>query len=181
MVVTIYIKKYVTLMISLMIVMGSGCATIQDALNIRKPNASLQGLKFEDITLNSATLLFDVEIENPYPVALPLVNVDYNLATRAQPFLSGKADLQTTIPPHGKESVSLPAKISYLDLLQAFKGIKPGTMIPYNADIGLSVDTPALGLIRLPINKQGDLAVPTIPAISEIDWKKMILDKATQP
>ena len=175
-----YIKQYVILIVSLIIAMGSGCTTIQDVLNIRRPNASLQDLKFEEITLRSATLLFDVEIENPYPVALPLVNVDYNLVSRAKPFLSGKADLQSTIAPHSRESVSLPAKISYLDLLQAFKGIKPGSVIPYSADMGLSVDTPALGLLRLPINKQGDISVPTIPAISEIDWKKMLLDKATQ-
>ena len=164
-----YIKKYVILIVSLMIAMGSGCATLQNTLNILKPNASLQGLKFEEITLKSATLLFEVEVENPYPVSLPLVNVDYNLASRARQFLSGKADLQSTIAPHSKESVSLPAKISYLDLLQAFKGIKPGSVIPYSADMGLSVDTPALGLMRLPIKKESELSVPTIPDISEVD------------
>ena len=163
-----------------MIAMGSGCATLQNTLNIRKPNASLQGLKFEEITLKSATMLFEVEVENPYPVALPLVNVDYNLASRAKQFLSGKADLQSTIAPHSKESVSLPARISYSDLLQAFKGIKPGSVIPYSADMGLSVDTPALGLMRLPIKKEGELSVLTIPDISEVDWKKMILDKTKQ-
>jgi hypothetical protein len=44
--------------------------------------------------------------------------------------------------------------------------------------VGLSVDTPALGLVRLPLGKTGELSVPHIPKIDEIDWKKMILDKA---
>ena len=180
MMVIMYIKKYLTLIVSLIVVMGLGCATIQNALNIRKPSASLQGLKFEEITLDSATLLFDVEIDNPYPVALPLVNVDYDLASRAKSFLSGKADLQTTIAAHSKKSVLLPAKVTYLDLLQAFKGIRPGSVIPYSADVGLSVDAPALGLLRLPIKREGELLVPTVPEISEIDWKQVILDRATQ-
>ena len=170
------IKRWVIVVLVWTSVFSAGCATIESALNIRKPSVGLKGIRFDEITLNSATLLFDVEVENPYPVALPLVNVDYNLASRAKPFLTGQADLQTTIPPQAKETVSLPAKISYLDLLQAFKGIKPGSTIPYSADMGLSVDTPALGLLRLPIKKDGALSVPDISAISGIDWKKMITD-----
>ncbi|MBN1766045.1 MAG: LEA type 2 family protein [Sedimentisphaerales bacterium] len=157
--------------------LSSGCATLESALTVRKPRVSLQGVKFEEITLKSATLLFDVEVENPYAVALPLVNLDYSLASQARPFLTGEADIASTIAPHDRESVSLPVTISYLDLLQALKGIKPGSVIPYSADIGLSVDTPGLGLLRLPMKKEGELSVPTIPAVSGIDWKKMIMDK----
>ena len=85
-------KKYATLFILLFMTIGFGCTTLQEVLKIRKPSASLQGIKFENITLDSAQILFDVEVENPYPVAIPLVNVDYNLTSNAKPFLSGKAN-----------------------------------------------------------------------------------------
>ena len=170
------IKRWVIVALAWASVLSAGCATIESALNLRKPSVGLKGIRFEEITLSSATLLFDVEVENPYPVALPLLNMDYNLASQAKPFLTGQADLQTTISPQAKETVSLPARISYLDLLQAFKGIRPGSQIPYSADMGLSVDTPALGAIRLPIKKDGTLSVPSIPDVSGIDWKKMITD-----
>ena len=175
-----YPSKHVILTLPLTIALLSGCATIQDALNIRRPTATLNGLTFQDISLDSAQLLFDLEIENPYPVALPLLNLDYNLATQAKSFLTGKADLQTTIAPNSKASVSLPAKVTYLDLLQAFKNLRPGSVIPYTADLGLSVDTPALGTLRLPINKQGNLSVPTIPDIADVNWKQIILNKTRQ-
>ena len=174
------VKTHVLLTILLVIAVSSGCATLQDVLNISKPSASLQGLRFEDITLSYAKILFDVEIENPYPVALPLVNMDYSIASHAKPFLSGQADLQGTIAPHSTESVRLPAKISYLELVQAFKGVKPGSVMPYSADVGLSVDTPGLGLIRLPIKKNGELLVPSISDISQIDWQEIILEKARE-
>jgi len=153
---------------------SAGCESIQQVMMVKKPTASLKAVSFENITLKSATLLFDVEVQNPYPVALPLLNMDYALATGANKLLSGKADLQTTIPANDKKVVSLPATISYLDVAKAFMGIRPGSKIPYQADVGLSVDTQSLGQIRLPLNKTGELSAPAIPEIDKLDWKKLL-------
>ncbi len=156
-----------------------GCENVDDLFAVKKPKASLQGLKFQDVGLEAATLLFDVKVENPYPVALPLLTIDYAVTTGANKLFSGDADIQATIPAKESKVVSLPAKISYLDLVKAFKDFKAGAKIPYNADLGLSMDTPALGELRLPINKSGELAVPSVPKIDEVDWRKL-LDKAGQ-
>lgn len=170
-------KKYVIFIFALSAPLFSGCEALQDALNIPKPTASLKGLRLDEINLQSATLLFDVELTNPYQVPLPLSNMDYNVTSGVNNLFSGKADLQTTVPAKESRTVSLPARINYLDIVKAFKGVRPGSKIPYNADVGLSVDTPALGLLRLPLNKTGDLSVPSIPKIDEIDFKDL-LDKA---
>lgn len=148
--------------VALLFVLFTGCETMQETLKLRKPAARLTGLKFEDVKLDSAMLLFDVEVDNPYPVALPLTNLDYALSTGAEKFLSGSADSQTTVPAKSKEMVSLPAKINYIEMLKALKGARPGSKIPYKADLGLSVDTPALGLIRLPLKKEGELVLPSV-------------------
>ena len=146
----------------------TSCETMQEALKLQKPTARMTGLKFENVKLDSATLLFDVEVDNPYPVALPLMNLDYGLSSGAEPFLTGNAELQTTVPAKSKKTVSLPANINYLDMLKALKGIRPGSKIPYKADLGLSVDAPALGLMRLPLKKEGEIVLPTV---SDIDAK----------
>ena len=146
----------------------TSCETMNHALNLKKPTARMTGLKFENVMLDSATLLFDVEVDNPYPVALPLTNLDYGLSSGAEPFLTGRAELQTTVPAKSKKIVSLPANIKYLDMLKALKGIRPGSKIPYKADLGLSVDVPALGLMRLPMKKEGDIVLPTV---SDVDVK----------
>jgi len=155
-------RGYPIFALSLMMVFFTGCETMQEALNLKKPTARLTGLKFEEATLDSATLLFDVEIDNHYPAVLPLTNFDYNLSSGADKFLSGSAKSQTTVPPKSSKTISLPAKINYIEMLKALKGIRPGSKIPYNAELGLSVDTPALGLIRLPLKKEGELVLPSI-------------------
>ena len=140
----------------------AGCEAIQENLNLRKPTARLSGLKFEEVKLDSAMLVFDVEIENYYPVALPLTNFDYTLSSNAEQFLSGSAKSQATVPAKSKKIVSLPATINYMGMLKALKGVRPGSKIPYGAELGLSVDTPAMGLIRLPLKKDGELILPSI-------------------
>ena len=155
-------KRYIVWIAVLLSVFFVGCETMQHALSLAKPTARMTGLNFQDVNLDSATLLFDVEVDNPYSVPLPLLNLDYDLSSGAQPFLTGSADLQTTVPAKSKKTVSLPAKINYLDMLKALKGIRPGSKIPYEADLGLSVDAPALGLIRLPLKKQGQVDLPTV-------------------
>ena len=155
----------------------TSCETMNQVLNLQKPTARMTGLKFENVMLDSATLLFDVEVDNPYPVALPLMNLDYGLSSGAEPFLNGNAELQTTVPAKSKKTVSLPVNINYLDMLKALKGIRPGSKIPYKADLGLSVDAPALGLMRLPLKKEGEIVLPTVSDINVKDIWDIIKPK----
>lgn len=46
--------------------------------------------------------------------------------------------------------------------LRALKNVELGSKIPYKADVGLSVDTPALGMLRLPLKKEGEVVIPTV-------------------
>lgn len=142
---------------------------------MKKPSASLKGVSFGNISLEAATLLFDVEIENPYSVDLPLLKMDYSLASGTSKLFSGKTDVASTIPANGSRVVSLPASIAYSDLIKAFKGFKPGSPIPYSAELGLSVKAPAVGNIRLPLSKSGELAVPSMPGIDSVNWRDILL------
>ena len=58
-----------------------------------------------------------------------------------------------------------------MDMLKALKGIRPGSKIPYKADLGLSVDAPVLGLIRLPLEKEGEIILPTV---SDVNVKSIL-------
>ena len=170
-----YLYLFVTLVLLITCVMG--CETIQEGLNLRKPTARLTGLKFEEVKLDSAILVFDVEIDNHYPVALPLTNFDYTLSSNAEQFLSGSAKSQTAVAAKSSQAVSLPVRIDYIGMLTALKGVRPGSKIPYGAELGLSVDTPALGLIRLPLKKEGELVLPSISGTNINDIWNLIKPK----
>lgn len=150
-----------------------GCSTLEQ-FTMAKPAMALKGVQFGNIDLQKATLLFDVEVENPYSVALPLLNMDYSLKSRQNPLFSGLADIQTTIGAKQKQTVTLPVSLGYMDVVNAFKDLKdvrPGSTIPYEAALSIGVDAPVLGNLKVPLQKSGDLTVPTLQDAES--WKNI--------
>lgn len=154
-----------------------GCGAL-DAFS--KPTADIVGVRLKDIDLRSAMFVFDIKIGNPYSVPLPLADIDYSLASEGTAFLAGKSALQGTIPAAGSRTVPLPLRVEFLELLKVLKGVRPGSVVPYAAEMGLSVDAPVVGRQRLPLRKKGKLPVPAPPGvkITNIRWDKMTLDQA---
>jgi len=159
-----------------------GCALLASLLgSMPKPTARLAAVRLTDLSISDLTLVFDVTIVNPYEVPLPLVNVDYALASQSQPFVQGQAPLQGSIPARGSQTVSLPAKVVFVELLKALQGIRPGAMVPYHTTLGLSVNAPVLGTLRLPLENDGQLPVPAPPEVSvpSVTWQNLSLAGAT--
>jgi LEA14-like dessication related protein len=143
--------------LALLLAGAAGCST--------KPSASITGMKVQGISLTDATMLFDVKVDNPYMLPLPLGNLDYALASQGQQFLTGNSDVQGTIPAGASKTLPIPIKINYLKLISAVKGAKPGAVIPYTADLGLSVKAPVMGPLRVPMSKEGKLTIPSTSSL----------------
>jgi LEA14-like dessication related protein len=160
----------------------SGCALLDSLLApTNRPTATLVGVRITDFSLNDLTVVLDVAVKNPYGVALPLANIDYAFASQGQPFLKGQAPLQGSIPAGQSKTLSLPAKVVFAELLKLLAGVRPGAIIPYRASLGLSVNAPVLGPLRLPLEKDGTLPVPAPPALSvpSVVWKNVSLAGVT--
>jgi LEA14-like dessication related protein len=156
-------KKHLVLFLTLAAAFLAGCKPEQEI----KPTAQMTELKFQDVKPDSAMLLFDVEVDNPYAVSLPLTNISYSLTSGTNTFLLGSTDLQAAVPANSRKTVSLPAKINYTAMLDTLKGVSPGSKVHYKAELELSADTPTLGLIKLPLKKEGELVLPNIPEVKE--------------
>ncbi|MCU0726477.1 MAG: LEA type 2 family protein, partial [Planctomycetes bacterium] len=130
-----------------------------------KPTASLKGVRFGDLSFSKVGLDFDVEVTNPYEVPLPLLNLDYGLTTGRSQVLKGAAPLQGTIPAGQSKLLTLPAEVSILEVIRFVEGLRPGASVPYSADATLSVDAPILGKIPIPLTKQGELRIPSLPGL----------------
>jgi LEA14-like dessication related protein len=156
----------------------AGCGSTEEYLQLRKPTVRLANVQFREADAYGATLVFDVEIQNHYSVALPLVSFDYSLASRGQEFLVGSSELAISVPAGGSRTVSLPARVDYLKALRALSGIEPGMAIPYDARLDLIINTPQLGRIMLPMGKSGDLVLPDVADI-DLQGIRDILTKPT--
>ncbi len=154
----------------------SGCSLLE-----QKPTARIVGANLQDVSLQDATLAFDVEISNPYSVPLPLVDVDYSLAGRGKSLLTGKAPLTGTVPAGSSRRVQVPATVVFREVFSALSDFRPGGVLPYTAEMGFSVDAPVVGrTLRLPVRKEGELPIPTAPGIrvENIRWEQLDLREA---
>lgn len=156
-----------------------GCAVVEGVLTGQRPTARIMGARLNDLSLKSVELIFDVEIGNPYRSALPLADVDYSLASGGERFLSGQGALQGSVPAQGSRIVPLPVKVEYAGLLKVLRTIRPGAVVPYDAEMGLAVDAPVIGRTRLPLKTKGEMPVPNIPKVelTSIRWGKVGLDE----
>ena len=160
----------------------SGCTMLQDAMRTQPaPTVRLAGVILEDISLTQATLNFDLAVTNNYSVPLPVANVAYSVASGGQPFLTGSADLQTTIAVGETKTLRLPAKFTYLQIVTAVKNIRPGAVMPYDAKLDVSVDVPIAGRVAVPLAKSGQIPIPNVPSIdiTAIRWQELSLTRAT--
>ncbi len=64
-----------------------GCSMME------KPSVKVANVSMGDTSLKATTIIFDMEVTNPYGVPLPLTGADYALSTGGQQFVNGKADM----------------------------------------------------------------------------------------
>lgn len=158
----------------------AGCSGVVESIRSNfgsQPEASIEEVRFANFDLRSVTLDFRVEVSNPYTFALPVVGLDYTLNTNAQPFLDGSSDLDESIPAQGVKMITLPVRVDLVGLLDTVTSLRPGQVIPYEAELGLRVDVPGDGPLTLPLGRSGEMPIPAAPEISiaSIDWESMSL------
>lgn len=144
----------------------AGCQSTEESLGLRKPTARLMGVQFREADAHGATLVFDVQIVNHYPADLRLLRYNYAVSSRGQRFVTGSPELAIIIPFSGSQTVSLPARIDFVNTLRILGAVRPGATIPYEAEVNLIVETPRLGAIMLPLGRSGELR---LPEVSEMD------------
>jgi hypothetical protein len=136
-----------------------GCSMME------KPSVKVANVSMGDTSLKATTIIFDMEVTNPYGVPLPLTGADYALSTGGQQFLNGKADIQGTIPAGETKVLPFPVEVQFADVFAAAKGVRGLREIPYTADLGLMLDTPLTGTLRMPVQKEGTLALPNAASV----------------
>ena len=143
----------------------AGCETTRNIQYDREPIAHLEAMRFGGVELDYVTVLFDVEIDNPYPVSLSLQRLRYALVSGGRTFLTATAFDNVTVPPNTKKVLTLEDEVTYARLLRAL-GSEPGSTIPLKAELTLSLDAPRSGWINLHAENEGNIILPESPEIN---------------
>jgi LEA14-like dessication related protein len=146
------------------------------------PLARITTTTIRDLDLQSATLVFDVEVSNPYPEDLFLTGIDYRVGSLEQQILEGNAgEISGPIRPGGSRVYRVPARISFPELLSNLGTVKPGAVVPYAAELVVKMVTPlAIEGASLTLNREGEFPVPAPPEVEliSVEWKELSLQRA---
>jgi LEA14-like dessication related protein len=160
----------------------SGCETLQDiAAGLDKPSARIVDSRLVDLTVDGVVLDFGVEVTNPYELGLPLTDLGYRISSDGRELLSGEAASAGTIPAGGSRVIQVPVAVTFADLFDVVRGLRPGDVVPYRAEFDVKVDAPGDGSISIPLQRSGKMPVPAIPAVrlDGLEWQNLSFDDAT--
>ena len=157
-----------------------GCQALEGILESSpKPTARIIGTELKNLSLEKIDLVFNVEVANPYAVDLPLLDLAYNVGSGGTSLLQGNIKPSGAVQAHGTSLIQLPARISFASLIRTLKGVRPGSVVPYKADLTLGVVAPVVGMLTLPLSKSGELPVPAAPEVelSSFEIAKLGMDE----
>jgi LEA14-like dessication related protein len=158
----------------------NGCQTLEGILESSpKPTARIIGTELKNLSLERIDLVFNVEVANPYAVDLPLLDLAYTVGSGGTSLLQGSIKPSGAVPARGTSVIQLPARITFASLIRTLKGVRPGSVVPYKADLTLGVDAPVVGMLTLPLSKSGELPVPAAPEVelSSFEIAKLGMDE----
>ncbi|MCB2153597.1 LEA type 2 family protein [bacterium] len=166
---------------SLLLITLAGCEAVQKAWNdvSFKPTAHVKSANIQDMGLDSSTLNFDVDVNNPYSFELPISGLTYALESNGSTFANGETTYDKSIPSQASETLGIPLELKYDDVLKTLKTIKPGEAFPYNANMALKFKV-AGEEMTIPLAHSGSIPIPAIPKVevSGINWETLSLTDA---
>lgn len=173
--------RLLSLLLTLLALTAPGCSTAQSILDsLDKPTARVIDARLTGLTPTGATLDFDLEVKNPYSVPLPIAALGVALSSNGTQFLSADAQPADAIPARRSGQVTVPATLDFASMLSLLQDIRPGSVIPYRADLNLGVDIPAGERLTLPLSHEGQVPIPAPPTIAmrSLTWQELTLDRA---
>lgn len=164
----------------------SGCASVQNLVEMQKPDARVSGVSLSSLSLNDVTLLVDVDITNPNMIELKAADFDLALFIDGQRLAAiQQPEASIAVPANGMQTLQLPVSFTFKEVAAAVGGIKGKNALDYSVDGKIKVDLPILGRVNMPVSYTDVLPVPQLPVIrfngvklDAIDWSgaQMTLD-----
>lgn len=155
-----------TLFAALALSVLSGCALLSQFLRsaFKEPSFVFRNMALGDISLGGLTLDTVWDLNNPNTVGLSLASVDYALFIEEKQVVAGSPPSGLQIPAQGSSELHFPAGIKFADVAGVVETFLTKDNASWRAEGSLGVQTP-VGVLKLPLVKDGMFEVPKLPAI----------------
>lgn len=143
----------------------SGCATLRDMLeDVPTPKISFKNVKVNKLGWESADMVANFGMTNPYPIGIKVNKVNWDLKVDGKNFLNGNNTKDFTVAAKKGGTVPVPFTVTFQNLLNTISSAKGKKEVPFELGGKLNVQTP-IGPIDLPLRAKGNLPVLQMPQV----------------
>lgn len=164
-------RTLLSLVISLSLV--GGCSALQRP-EIRAVRPHVTGIDLEGVNLT-----FDVDVSNPYPMALRTPRFTYGLDIEDAEFIKSQAPVEIDVPAGQVGTAKLPVRVEYAQLWRTYQTLANSNEVKYR--LHGTVPVSALGQTHeLPLSHSGTFPVFRLPRIDveNVDFSDVSLTRA---
>jgi len=122
---------------------------------IIEPEVFVRDFEITDFTLSGLEGIVSLDVKNPNDVRLGARSLDYIFYIGDNQVLSGATDENFSIPAFGQETIDLPIRISYQDILNTLPSLLSKKSAEYTVEGNLGTT-----FIKVPFSKKGQLSLP---------------------
>jgi len=167
---------------ALLVLALAGCESFGAlAAMIRPPEARVRSVEITALNFEGLTLGFDLEVENPNGVGIRMAGLDYDLRIDGSSFLKGETQQTLAIAARGTSTLPLPLSLTFEELLASLGSLTDREESGYAFEAGLSFQLPVLGLVRVPVRREGTIPVIRLPkiAVQSLRLRSLSLQRAS--
>ncbi len=159
-------KRPLLVLVALSLVTLTGCAALQSLLKgaFQQPRLTFKTARLANASLSDATVDLVYEVENPNGFGLSLASVDYAFFVEGKQVVAGKPREGLQLKANGKSQLVFPANVKFADIVPVVTTFLNKDVAAFKAQGSLGIKTP-IGVISLPLQKEGTFPVPKIPSI----------------
>lgn len=115
------------------------CASLK---KYRKPAASIEEFEIKSVSTSDITLMFDMEITNPYPIELKLDEVLLNFYIEGKQFFKTSTARGFRIKSRGTESTVFDVNLKYSDIARIVKDYSKKEYLNCDVDVAIKLPLP---------------------------------------
>jgi LEA14-like dessication related protein len=127
--------------------------------------------KITGIDLQGVNMAFDLNVRNPYPVAIKSPKFKYSFAVEGTPLATEQIAEGFNLPARKTGIATLPVRVGYQDLFNIMGGLRGANKANYKIDGAFLID--ALGeAFELPFGHEGIMPILQPPDFSAVSMKQ---------
>jgi LEA14-like dessication related protein len=145
----------------------TGCALLGSlAGTVQTPDVKYKSMKFDALSFDGVTMLFDFEVDNPNRLNLSAKGYSYSFSVSENPFLSGRNDDGLELRAQSASIVTVPVRFGFREAFDTVTALASSDSIAYGIESTFRFEIPVLGVKEVPVSASGWIPVPKMPRLS---------------